>query len=271
MVRLVLSLLLCAISAHGLAQMQRPGTAWYIAGNVQLAITEPRVGLSASWQFDQVDSGDTRVIKDEQRMGTQVKGSVLAICENRALLLKDLQVPKGPATNELDGPIHLLQLALRLLDRGLPQGPRAITGEAAIDVSDETNPIKVKASNSSVDFLAPWRARGKVTRVSPEQISFDLTFSYSTAAAKGRRFEMSLVGVWNEHSRVPVFANDMSLVGWRVYRLDPAVRVVAGAAMVERRVVSQSVRFNTLGDLRAYIERGWQANPRARRQMECKL
>ena len=271
MVRLILGLLLCAISAAGLAQAPRPGAAWYTAGHVLLGITEPGVGLSGSWQFDQADNGDTRVIKNEQRMGTTVSGAVLAICDNRALLLKDLQPGKGPATHELDGPIQLLQLTLRLLDRGLPQGPQALTGEAAIDASDDANPIKVKASNSAAEFLAPWRVRGKVARNAPDKIAFDLTFAYTTPAARGRRLEMSLVGLWQQQSRMRVFANDMPVADWKVYRVDPAARVVSGVALIERRVMPQAARFNTLGELRTRIELGWQANPRARKLFECGL
>ena len=272
MVKLVVGLLMCAISAAGLAQAPRPGAAWYAVAQVLLGFTEPGVGLSGSWQFDQADNGDKRIIKNEQRLGTQVSGSVLAICDDRALLLKDLQPTKGiPATSELYGPVRLLQLVLRLLDRGLPQGPQAITGETAIAARDDVNPIKVTLPDSSAEFLAPWQVRGKVARIASDQIKFDLTYSYTTAAARGRQLEMTLVGAWSEHSNVPAFGNDMSLAGWTVYRIDPAMRVAAGVSVVERRVVPQAARFNTLGDLRAHIERGWQANPRARRQMECKL
>ena len=269
--RLILGWLLCVVSAAGSAQAPRAGAAWYAAGHVLLGITEPGVGLSGSWQFDQADNRDTRVIKNEQRLGTQVNGTVLAVCDDHALLLKDLQPPTGPATVEFDGPMHLLQLALRLLERGLPQGPQALTGETAVEARDDSNPIRVKVRDSSGEFLAPWQVRGKAARIASDQISFDLAFSYTTAAAKGRRFEMSLVGVWNERSRVAAFANDMSLAGWKVYRLDPAVRVVAGVAMVERRVVPQSVSFDTLGELRVHIERGWQRNPRARKVLEGNL
>ncbi len=269
MVKLISGLLLCAISAGGLAQPSRPGAAWYTAGHVVLGITEPSAGLSGSLQFDRADNGDTRVIKNEQRMGTQVSGSVLAICDNHALLLKDLQSPTGPATLELDGPIHLLQLALRLLDRALPQGPQALTGESVIEVRDDLKPITVTGSNSANEFLAPWQVRGKVARIASDQIRFDLVYSYTATAADGRRLEMSLAGVWHARSRVPAFANDMSLSGWRVYRVDPVGRMVGGAGVLDRKVAPQALSFNTLGELRARIERVW--NPNARKQFDCNL
>ena len=269
MAKVTVGLLLCAISTCGLAQISRPGAAWYTAGHVVLSITEPSVGLSGSWQFDRADNGDTRVIRNEQRTGTQVSGTVLAVCDNNALLLKDLQPPKGPATDELDGPIHLLQLALRLIDRALPQGPQALAGESAIDVRDDLKPITVKGSNSASEFLAPWQVRGKVARIAADQIRFDLVYSYTTAAAQGRRLEMTLAGVWHERSRVPAFANDMPLSGWRVYRVEPVGRMVGGAGVIDRKVAPQPMSFNTMGELRARIERAW--NPNARKQMDCNL
>jgi hypothetical protein len=271
MLRLLPGLLLCAVSICGFAQSPRPGAAWYTAGNVQLAITEPAVGLSASWQFDQAENGDTRIVKNEDRMGTKVNGAVLSICDDRALLLHDIPQPKASATVELDGPIHMLQLALRLLDRGLPQGPQALTGAVAMDVSDASNPIKVKATNSGVDFLAPWRARGTVTRISEEQNAFDLTYSYTTTAAQGRRLEMNLVGVWNAGRRVAVFGNDTSIADWRVYRVSQAARQVSGTFLIEKQVMLQRVRFKTLGDLRAHIERGWQVRGRPLTNFKCAL
>ncbi len=271
MLKLISGLLLCALSACGLAQSTRPGAIWYTAGNVQLAVTEPAVGLSARWQFDQADNGDTRIIKTEERMGSSINGTVLSICDDRALLLKDIPRPRGAATNELDGPIHMLQLALRLLARGLPQGPLALTGEVTMDVGDESNPIRVKGTNSSVEFLAPWRARGKVTRISPDQYGFELTYSYSTAAARGRRLQMDVVGLWNATTTAPVLDNNTSLSGWRVYRVSPSVREVSGTFLIEKQVREQPLRIATLGDLRTLIERGWRPNAKPVPEIQCKL
>ena len=271
MVRLISGLLLCVLSAGGFAQAPRPGAIWYTAGNVQLAVTEPAVGLSAKWQFDQAENGDTRIVKTEERMGTRINGTVLSICDDRALLLKDIPRPRGPATSELDGPIHMLQLALRLLDRGLPQGPLALNGEVPLDVSDEHNPIKVKGTNSFVEFMAPWRARGRVTRISPEQYGFELTYSYSTAAAKGRRLQMDVVGVWSAKSTVPVIANDTLLTGWRIFRVGQSARQVSGTMLIEKVATEQPPSRATLGDLRAHIERGWRANAKPVPDIQCKL
>ena len=52
---------------------------------------------------------------------------------------------------------------------------------------------------------------------------------------------------------------------------DQAARRVDSVVVVEKMVVEQTPRFNTLGGVRALIEHGWQPPPRARKVRECKL
>lgn len=272
MVRLISGLLLCAISAGGLAQAPRPGAAWYEAGHALLGMTEPAVGVSGSWQFDRASNGDIRIVKEEQRLGTAVKGTLMVICDDSAMLTKELAPVKGREMREVDGPVLLLQLALRLLERGVPQGPQTVSGETALDVSEDYNPIRVRRGTAATsEFLPPWRLKGKVARIAPDKIRFEMKFAYSTLAAKDRQFEMDLVGLWQKDSRTAVFENAMPIADWQVYRMDAVAKTVAGNMLLDQVAALYPGRFKTLGDLRSVIERNWDPRSRTRRRDECKL
>ncbi len=270
MARLSLCVLLCSLCTGSYAQASRPGTAWYEAGHVLLAVTEPAVGLSGSWQFDRADNGDMRIVKEEQRLGTVVKGSVMMICSDSAMLTRGLAPVKGRETRELDGPVLLLQLALRLLERGLPQGPQAVAGETAFDVRETELPIRVRRGNMArSEFLPPWRAQGKVAPVTPGQIRFEMKFAYSTLAARDRQFQMDLVGVWQRESRVAAFEQDTSISDWQVFRVDAVGKNVAGNFLIDQVAALQARRYQTLGELRTMIERNWDPRQRTRVREEC--
>lgn len=271
MVRLLLCVALYAVCAGSFAQAPRPGVAWYEAGHVLLGVTEPAVGVSGAWQFDRAGNGDIRIVKEEQRLGTAINGSLMVICSDAALLTRDLTPVRGRELRELDGPVLLLQLALRLLERGVPQGPQAVTGATALDLRESTNAIRVRrGAMASSEFLPPWHLRGKAVRIAPNQIRYEMKFAYSPLAAKDRQFEMELVGLWQKDSRLPVFEHEMAIGDWQVYRMDAVSKNVAGNLLIDQIAVLQPRRFKTLGELRSMIERNWDPRERTRRREECK-
>ena len=263
------ALALVALSAQ--AQNPPPATLWYNAGHVELSVTYS-AGRVAAWQFDRADNGDVRVIKEEQRGATKVSGTLLSVCSDQALLFKDIVPVRRRELQELDEPILHLQLVLRLLARALPQGPLAVGAEANIDVGEQKNPIQVRKGNSvRRDFLAPWQARGKITRRTSESFRFDLAFPHAGVDAAARRDEMKMTGVWQTKSDVSVFDNAVAIADWQVYRVDTEVNYVGGNAQFEPFLVAKPLSFKTLGELRTRIERVWSEDPKARKQAECKL
>jgi len=272
MVRCLLGALLCVACAGSYAQAPRPGAAWHEAAHMLLAVFEPAVGFSGSWQFDRASNGDIRIVKEEQRMGTVVKGSVMMICDDAAMLTKGLTPARGSEQREIDGPVLLLQLALRLLERGVPQGPQGVTRETLLDMREVNDPISVRrGTTASSEFLPPWRLQGKAVRLGEDKIRFEMKFAYSTLAAKDRQFEMEIEGLWQKQSRVALFANDTKVDDWSVYRVDAAAKKVAGSLLVEQIAVRQPRSFKTLGEVRLAIERNWDARSRTRQPRECRL
>ena len=268
----VVGLVFALSATHSYAQNQSPPTApWSTAGHVDLNVTDPETALTASWQFDRAENGDIRVIKQEQRGGTGVAGTLISICSDQALLFKNAVPPRHREMNELDQPILSLQLALKLLARALPQGPQAVTTASTIDIDDKKYSVRVhKGNNIRRDFSAPWQARVTAERGVPDSIKFKIVFSYTTNATTAYNAMISLEGVWQQASNMPTLEDTFSLEGWQVYRVDTVANTVGGKVQFDPVVVSLPLYFKTVGELRSRIERNWSKSLQARKQFACK-
>jgi hypothetical protein len=273
MIKSYMAALAFAFSAtHSYAQNQSPPTAsWSTAGHIALNVTDPETALTAAWQFDRAENGDIRVIKQEQRAGTEVAGTLMSICSDQALLFKNVIPLRHREMNELDQPILLLQLALKLLDRALPQGPQAVTAASTIDISDEKNSVRVNKGNKiRRDFSAPWQAHVTAEHSATDSVKFKIIFSYTTNVTTAHNAMISLEGVWQQASNMPTLDNMVSLEGWQTYRVITFVNTVGGKAQLDPEVVSLPLYFKTVGELRSRIERNWSKSLRARKQFACR-
>jgi len=260
------------VALHAEAQNPPPAAMWYAAGHVELMVTNSTGEVAGSWQFDRADNGDIRIVKQEQRGATKVSGMLLSVCGDSALALKGIAPVRRHELQELDEPVLHLQLVLRLLARALPQGPLAAGMETGVDLDEQKIPIRVsKGYSVRRDFDAPWHVRGKVSRDAAGNVSYELVFSYANGGANNRRSELRLAGVWQQDSRMHVLDNSLALADWQVYRVDTVATMVGGNARLDAVAVPRPLRFATLGELRARIERMWDPDPKARQQLHCKL
>src|SRR4051812_3629681 len=106
----VVLILLAAVAQSAAAQTARPADVWYGAGHIALSAIGD--GVAAEWQFDRADNGDIRLIKNERRDGAKISGTVLSVCEDQALIFKDIAPAPRRELNELNDPVLHLQLAL---------------------------------------------------------------------------------------------------------------------------------------------------------------
>jgi len=255
----------------GYAQNQSPPTApWFMAGHISLEVTDPEAALIASWQFDRAENGDIRIVKQEQHGSTKIAGTLMSICDDQALLFKNIAPPQHHEMSELDQPILLLQLVLKLLARAQPQGPQAVIAASTIDVSDEKTPLRVHKGNVKRDFAAPWQAHIVVERGLADSVKFKIVFSYTANVVAARNAMISAEGVWRQTSDTPVLDDVFSLENWRIYRVDTVANSVAGNAQFNPKIISSPMHFKTIGELRSRIERNLSENLRARKQFICK-
>ena len=272
MLRVAAVVLLASIAPGAGAQNPKPAEVWAGAGHIALSVTDAAGGLAAQWQFDRADNGDGRIIKDERRGTAKVSGTLLSVCDDQALMFKDIVPAQRQELNELSEPVLHLQLALRLLARAMPQGLPAAGAQTAIDIGDEKSTLRMRKDYSArKDFGAPWRARGSATRGAPGEVRFDMVLHYAAADAPGKQSELKLSGLWQQQSRVKALDNGFALAGWRVYRIDTVATVVGGNTVFDPVSMTTPLQFATLGDVRASIERWWNPDVKALKQAACNL
>ena len=115
MLRITAVALLASIALGTQAQNPKPAEVWVGAGHVVLNVTDAPGRLAAEWQFDRADNGDVRIIKDEHRGTARVSGTLLSVCDDQAVLFKDIVPGRQRELQELNEPVLHLQLVLRLL------------------------------------------------------------------------------------------------------------------------------------------------------------
>ena len=247
-----------------------PATEWYRAGHVTLNIADAARDFKAAWQFDRADNGDSRVVREESRGGKDLKGSVISICQDQALVMQGITPARGNEMRELDEPVLHLQMLLRLLARAVPAGPASLNGERSVAIEEPANVLRVrKGMSARRDFDAPWRVSGKLAR-NGSDISFDLVFNHAGARAQDARTELALSGTWREQSNVPGFADATKIEDATVFRVDTVAQEVGGHIEIDLVAATKPLRYATLGHLRRHIERVWSPNANVKPVMRCR-
>jgi hypothetical protein len=263
--------LLALVTAGAGAQSPKPAEVWFNPGHVALAAGGAGDSIGAEWQFDRADNGDVRITKKERRGDAKIAGTVLSICSDQALLLKDIEPARGRELYELNEPVLYLQLVLRLLARAMPDGLPAAGSEAAVDTGDEKNTLRLRKDYSArKDIGAPWRVRGTARR-SATGVSFDLLVTYIGDAPPHLGSEMKLSGLWEQQSRMPALSDAFSVAGWRVHRVDVIPQLIGGNTVLDSVAKTTPLEFRTLGEVRETIGRWWDPDVKAPRRAECKV
>lgn len=258
-----------ALAGFAHAQAPARGDVWFTAGHLEVSAAGG--GVNAGWQFDRADNGDVRLIKNERRDDTQIRATLLSVCNDRALAFRDLAPARGRELKEFNDPVLHLQLVLRILARAFPAGLPAGAGEAAIDITEEKTTLRLrKALSARKDIGVPWHARGSARREG-EDVRFEFTVDYAGDAPPYPRTELKLSGLWSRPSRITVLDNTLSLADWRVHRVDAVAESVGGNMMMDLAANPVPLKFDTLGDLRAAIGRNWDPNVKAAQRSECKV
>lgn len=270
---------LCALLPLAQAQVKppaqkappSPAAEWYRAGHVTLNLADTARDFKAVWQFDRADNGDNRVLREESRSGKNLKGSVMSVCQDQALVMQGITPARGNELRELDDPVLHLQMVLRLLARAVPAGPASLSGERSVAIEEPAAILRVrKGVSARRDFEAPWRVSGKIARSAGGDVSFDLVFNHAGVKPQDARTELTLSGTWREQSEVPGFADAMKIEDATVFRVDTVAQEVGGHIEIDLVSATKPLRYATLGHLRRHIERVWSPNPNVPPAMRCR-
>ncbi|MFN7753533.1 MAG: hypothetical protein ACK5TE_14830 [Pseudomonadota bacterium] len=239
--------------------VQKPAAQWYRGNRVLLEIEEPSAGIKARWQFERSTANDIRVVIDEQRKAGPQRGTLLLIGQ-KALLTRSLQLARpGSALPAIDGPALLLNLTLRMLERAVPGGPQSLRGERVVKVADPSVAIVVDTPTAQGLFLAPWTLTGKV-RPTAEGVAFDFVLRSRSRTDPDGFHSTALRGTWQLDDRAPpAFGDDLSLEGWQLHSIQPAPGDARSPSPPLWLAVPRP-GFQTLGELRQALGRGWPEN-----------
>jgi hypothetical protein len=267
--RCVAFAVMASVACGAAAQTSKPADVWYSAGHIGLTATG--AGLNAEWQFDRANNGDVRLVKNERRDSARISGTILSVCDDRALVFKDITPAPRHEMQELNEPVLHLQLTLRLLARAMPDGLPAAGSDIAIDTGDDKTTLRLRKNFSArKDIGAPWRARGSARRTGSE-VRFEIAVTYAGDNPPHPRQDLKLAGVWSQQSRAAGLDNALNLSGWRVHRVDLVSENVGGNIVMDTVANTTPLTFATLGDVRARIGRSWNPNVKAPQHTTCKL
>ncbi len=224
---LVLLSLLCAAAiacAEGPAAAGEPiASAWARGNHVLLGVTQQRIGFSAQWRFQRSASGDVLLELEEMRAGRARAGALLLV-SNAVLLARDITLARGRELDAFNGPLLMLQLALRLLERAAPGGPESIRRNTAIDLVERERALEVSGLGANGEFFAPWQVRGTLAPGGDGRIAFEIEFVSASHARNGLPYETRIAGIWQNASPPVQLPDAMALHGWRGFRIKPTVR-----------------------------------------------
>lgn len=251
-----------ATAADRDAAARKPGAAWYRGNLITLDASEPRAGFKARWTFERTSGNDIRLVLDEQRKVGPQSGTILIIGQ-KALLTRDLVLARqGGLMPAVDGPTLLLNLTLRLLERGVPDGPQSLRRERTVTVKDDKQPLSVDTPSASGTFLPPWQLTGKVRR-NGEVVEFDLLLVSRSRTDPNGTNNTTLRGTWrHEAKKPPELPDGLSLQGWSLHAIGSAAKDVNRQQGIVYDAIPRQ-GFATLGELRKAIVLGWPGQPDA--------
>lgn len=239
---------------------------WAQGNRILLGVTQEKLGFAAQWRFERAGNGDIFLEKQENRAGRMEAGALLLI-DSGALLARDMRLEPGKELDAINGPLLMLQLVLRLLERAVPGGPSAITKDMQVDISERSRSLVVTGIGADGEFVAPWTLRGTVGPAGKGSVKLQLEFVSSVPRQANLRYETSIAGVWQNSAPAIVFPDAMGLRDWQVYRIKPVVKP-RGAMNVVGLGTTAPMGFRNLGEVRRHVAE-WTNESARRSRWQC--
>ena len=217
-----------------------PGhTRWNEVSSVRLDVEFPGDGYHASWLLHRCDCGDLLVESELNLPGEIEKGELLLVGQ-RAVLERGFKSKEFESAMSWDAPALMMQLALQLLERTVPDGPSSVNQRTLVSVREEETGIVLDSGNAVGGFPAPWTVNGMAEPLKETQRRFDLRFSFSVPGGVEMQ-NMRLTGVGDYSKQAFPLPEDMPLDDWKVTWRD------------SEDPASGEGKFETLADLRNRI------------------
>ena len=219
-----------------------PETRWADPSSVRLDVDFPGNGYHANWVMFRCQCGDLLIRWQLNVPGETEKGETLLV-NGRVVLSRGFGERQEELGASLDAPALMMQTALLLLERSVPEGPSAVTGLTVVGIEDEINPIHVDSGTAAGSYMAPWLVQGTIRPSSETRRKFDLDFTFSTGIPGEELVgNMRLSGLAEYGDGEFPQPPSTSLEGWQFFWIDDADPAAKGAA-----------ELTTLAELRSWI------------------
>jgi len=249
------------------ARAEQPGSDWARGNRLLLGVTQEQAGFSAQWRFQRSAHGDILLELEETRAGRPRTGTLLLVSD-AVLLARDVALERGRELDAFNGPLLMLQLALKLLERAAPGGPASIEGATAVDLVERERAIEVSGVGADGEFFAPWQVRGTLAPGDDGRVAFELRFVSASRARDAAPYETRIAGIWHNVSPPVQLPDTMALRGWRGYRIKPTVRP-RGDINTVALGTSAAMGFSNLGDVRRRAAE-WSEEGARRARWQCR-
>jgi hypothetical protein len=219
-----------------------PETRWADPSSVRLDVDFPGNGYHASWVMFRCQCGDMLIRWELNVPGETEKGETLLV-NGRVVLSRGFGEHQQELGSSLDAPALMMQTVLLLLDRSVPEGPSAISGDTEVAIEDKINPIHVDSGTAAGSYVAPWLMKGTIRPASETRRKFDLDFTFSTGnPGEELAGNMRLSGLAEYGEGEFPQPPSTPLKGWQLFWINDADPAAEGA-----------IELTTLAELRAWI------------------
>ena len=195
--------------------------------------------------FTNAASGDMQIEFAGSSNGAHQAGKMIVV-GGRILVANGLEFRPGAEIDTLDAPTLEVQLALKLLSKAVPGGPTQVKASQVISLEQQKDPIEVATPSASGAYAVPWSLTGRIVRGAQDRLSFTLTFTCKEAPGS-----ITIAGMWEKTSPAPVLPDNLSLVGWRAFKIGPYTKQQAGGTIFDYGAQELPNKFETLGQARA--------------------
>jgi hypothetical protein len=218
-------------------------TRWADPSSVRLDVDFPGNGYQANWLMFRCLCGDLLIRWELNIPGETEKGETLLV-NRRVVLSRGFGERQDELGSSLDAPALMMQTALRLLERSVPEGPTAVGGNTEVFIEDEISPIYVDSGTATGSYRAPWKVEGTIGPVSESRWKFNLDFTFSTGnPGEELAGNMRLSGQAEYGDGEFPLPPTTSLEGWKLFWLEDSDAAAKGAA-----------ELTTLAKLRSWID-----------------
>lgn len=229
-------------------------TAWASFTRISLKQSSQGSPEIVEWQglFDH-ETNDMLIKIKSSGSDSSMNGSI-GLVNGRIMLTKGLDLKPGYEIDAIDVPVLSMKLAMIILGRIFPDGPKEIAGNKVIDHTDNTG-IKFATPSASGYISAPWRVNGSINKDADGNVDYELnlTLQAGTKEDKNKSYSISMEGQMGMH-KPPIFQDSDSLSGWKTYGLGPRQFKQGKSTVLDYGATpGKNDDYKNIGDIRAFI------------------